>query len=204
MDTAFEDMHGLLFEASAAGNLHELRRLLDAGLDLNCRDRDGMTPFLTAVLHDQPRAARFLLHCGAEVGEVLEEEGSELHIMVWIEHMPRVRQLVRCQRMLDSTDAEGRTPLLLAAMRGNERIVRMLIEQEAQLDLADDDGNTALSVAAAGNHLRIVELLLRHGAPVEGSPYHRHTPLQLATDPHVIALLRSYGADDFACWQMVG
>ena len=199
-----EELHEELFLASAAGRIGELRRLLNAGLDINCRDATGMTPFLTAVLHDRSKAARYLLYNGAQLGEVMDEDGSELHIMVWIEHIQRVRQLVRCQRMLDSTDAEGRSPLLLAAMRRSERMVRMLLEQEADVNLADHDGNTALSVSAAANELRIVELLLRHGAEVEGSPYHNRTPLQLASDPYVIALLREYGAHDHACWQKVG
>ncbi len=204
MDMLYSDLQERLFTASAAGDLPGLRELLDTGVDLNCRDATGMTPFLTAVLHDQAKAARFLLHRGAVLSEVLEEDGSELHIMVWIEHLPRLKYLVRCQWMLCAIDSNGRTPLLLAALRRNERILRLLLEQEAPVNMADHDGNTALSVAAANGDLRCVELLLRHGAEVEGSPYHRHTPLQLATDPDVRALLRQYGARDQACWQKVG
>ncbi|MCB1186107.1 ankyrin repeat domain-containing protein [bacterium] len=201
MDMLYFDLQQRLFSASAAGDLPLLRELISNGVDINCRDRTGMTPFLTAVLHDCAKAARFLLHHGAELREVLDEDGSVLHIMVWIEHLPRVRQLVRSPRMVESRDGEGRSPLLLAAMRRNETIVRLLLEHDAPVDTADHDGNTALSVSAANGDIRIVELLLRNGAQVEGSAYHSRTPLQLATDDDVIALLREYGAQDQACWQ---
>lgn len=204
MDLHLQDTQARLFQACTSGDLAELRSLLCMGINPNCCDAIGMSPLLTAIYYDHSKLARFLLHHGAELGEVLEEDGSELHIMVWIQHLPRITRLLRRGAPLDLRDVEGRSVLLLAAMRGNERIIRMLLEREAPVNLADHDGNTALSVSSQRGDLRIVELLLRHGAEVEGSPYHRQTPLQLAGDPHVRALLRSYGAQTCACWQKVG
>jgi ankyrin repeat protein len=204
MDLHYYDSQARLFEACASGDMAGLRSLLCMGIDPNCCDANGMSPLLTAIYHDHAKLARFLLYHGAELGEVLEEDGSELHIMVWIQHLPRISRLLRRGVPLGLRDEEGRSVLLLAALRGNERILRMLLEREAPLNMADHDGNTALSAAAQRGDLRNVELLLRYGAEVEGSPYHRQTPLQLASDPHVRALLRQYGAQTHACWQKVG
>ena len=50
---------------------------------------------------------------------------------------------------IESTDSEGQTPLLLAAMRGHEAVVKLLLVAGAAADTRNRLGKTPLFLAAA-------------------------------------------------------
>jgi ankyrin repeat protein len=60
----------------------------------------------------------------------------------------------------------GRTPLMLAAFRGDLAAVGRLLELGADVNARDRDGDTALMFAAFKGHEPVVALLLRRGADV--------------------------------------
>lgn len=53
----------------------------------------------------------------------------------------------------------GRTPLLLAATTGNDKVVQMLLDAKAHV-IRDVEGNTPLMAAVSSGNLRTVEILL--------------------------------------------
>lgn len=59
-------------------------------------------------------------------------------------------------------DAEGRTPLMVAARDGRDDLVRLLLEAGADPTLADGVGETPLITAAAHGHAEVCRLLLPH------------------------------------------
>ncbi|HEX7957119.1 MAG TPA: ankyrin repeat domain-containing protein [Pyrinomonadaceae bacterium] len=61
---------------------------------------------------------------------------------------------------------KGRTPLMLAAFRGDAAGVVNLLERGADVNARDKDGDTALMFAAFKGHGLIVALLLQYGANV--------------------------------------
>src|ERR671913_2614223 len=61
---------------------------------------------------------------------------------------------------------KGRTPLMLAAFRGNAAAVINLLERGADVNARDKDGDTALMFAAFKGHALVVALLLQYGANV--------------------------------------
>ncbi len=63
-------------------------------------------------------------------------------------------------------NVKGRTPLMLAAFRGDTAGVINLLEQGADVNARDRDGDTALMFAAFKGHGLIVALLLQYGANV--------------------------------------
>ncbi|HZI05302.1 MAG TPA: ankyrin repeat domain-containing protein, partial [Archangium sp.] len=73
--------------------------------------------------------------------------------------------LARVQVLLDGGadpnpfDAEGRTPLMVAAQSGREDLVQCLLAGGADPSLTDRIGETALGKAAAHGHARIATLL---------------------------------------------
>ncbi|KLU83540.1 hypothetical protein MAPG_02597 [Magnaporthiopsis poae ATCC 64411] len=83
---------------------------------------------------------------------------------------------------VNSKDGDGRTPLSIAAEKGNWSIVDLLIEREANIYLADSNGQTPLWVAAEKGHRDLVGLLLGNGADIDWADSNGQTPLWAAAD----------------------
>jgi hypothetical protein len=103
---------------------------------------------------------------------------------------------------IDTPNAFGRTPLMLAAMEGQEAAVRALLARGARQELADPNGNVALHFAVHGGHDAVVAMLC--GAPGGGAALRmrdsdRRTPLALAIEGaqrDCERLLREAGAEE--------
>ena len=63
-------------------------------------------------------------------------------------------------------NVEGRTPLMLAAFRGDTAGVMRLLETGADVNARDRDGDTALMFSAYRGHGLVAALLLQYGADV--------------------------------------
>lgn len=62
------------------------------------------------------------------------------------------------------TDNLGATPLMYAAIKGDQPMVEVLLQHGAELDARTSFGTTALMWAATNGHQEVVELLLVAGA----------------------------------------
>ncbi|KAI9696670.1 MAG: hypothetical protein M1820_008044 [Bogoriella megaspora] len=103
---------------------------------------------------------------------------------------------------IDTQDAMGRTPLLWAAARGDERAVMMLLAYGADTNLMDMQLAGPVSYAADQDHATCVRLLLEAGADPDpeipggfkvGSPL--NCAARNATDPMVLKNLLDFNAD---------
>lgn len=123
-----------------------------------------------------------------------------LHWAAITEQADVVAALLERGAAVDARDAEGRTPLMVAAAFDSRASADVLLAHGAD-PLARDfiDGNTPLDFAAMAGHADLARTLVAHGAPVDGrATRNGETPLHYASlygRRKAIELLIGLGAD---------
>jgi hypothetical protein len=95
-------------------------------------------------------------------------------------------------------DADGLTPLMLAAIHGHRDAVRVLIDHGARVNDQSARGLSPLMLAIMNRRLDVVRLLCDRAADVNARDHLGWTPLMHAAwtgDPQVVRLLLQRGAD---------
>jgi ankyrin repeat protein len=181
-----------LIAAAASGDLDEVRRCVEAGSDVMCRDRKRYTPLIHAAIHGHCDVARLLLDRGAQVdawGTCLKT--ALMHsIHAFKPDSPKKSDLEEMAALLidrgasiESENGARFTPLMLAAQSGATRIATLLIDRGAEIDRRDAMSRTALLHAASRGHPDMVRLLVEGGADIDIVDSDGWTALMYACDP---------------------
>jgi hypothetical protein len=152
--------------------------------------------FFQAVSRDDGDAVSALVKRGFDPNSLSPEGQTGLHLALR-DQSPRVANALWALSALDvnAVNANGETPLMMAALRGDLTWARRLIERGAKVH---HEGWSPLHYAATGAEPKIVALLLDRGAPVDARSPNRTTPLMMAARYGAEAsvdLLLARGAD---------
>ena len=156
-----------LFEASAAGEIERVERLLDGGgAAINAYSGDGWTPLHLAAFFGHTRIAETLLAHDADVAARSRNAtgNTPLHAALAGNHKFVAGVLIGVGADVNAADAAGWRPLHLAAANNNLDAMKALIAQGAEVNAANGEGKSALSLAQEKNHREAAALLRRHGA----------------------------------------
>lgn len=156
--------------AAGAGDLQEMARQLDAGVNVNSEDMEGGTPLAHAAVAGRLAAARLLLEKGAEP-DMRDDYGEvAIHEAACHGHADVVRLLVAEDReQANVANDAGETPLHRAVLGNHREAVQALIGAGADLEREDGGDATALARAAAEGHVELCEVLLDAGADPNGN-----------------------------------
>ena len=131
----------------------------------------------------------------------LEPDHEDVHAAAKNGDTDEVAALLSMDNRLTRTfDADGWSPLHLAAHFGHADVVSLLLHNNAPVDLrsANQMANTALPAALAGRRADVVPILLDAGADVNARQHGGWTALHAAAangDGALVELLLSRGAD---------
>ncbi|KAE8442021.1 hypothetical protein EG329_003922 [Mollisiaceae sp. DMI_Dod_QoI] len=157
----------LFISATEHGQLDQLRRFLDSGVEVDSTDEDGWKALLAAAVAGQEDAVEFLLKQGATI----DEKGVDGETALWWAarhgHERIVQRLLEQGAQIDAVDSSGQSPLSAAAQMGHEPVVHALLRRGANCNAVTSYGMAALSFAKQRGHLTIVNMLLDSGAVVE-------------------------------------
>ncbi len=192
-----------LLQAVILERLEILPLLVRAGANLHEVDsRNGRAVVYAAVEHNKARSLRVLLELGADVnsssayGETLLVKAIGLG-----EDYNKVAETlifagadINRARNLDLI-----TPLILAVVNGNEKIVHLLLQRNIEIHARCKNGLNALMYAASKGNVAIVSALLDGGAMLDAvEPTQRSTALMFAAKhghADIVRLLVVRGAD---------
>ncbi len=213
----------ILHCAVEAGDLEEVRSLLEAGASIQEQDEWGLTPLHVAATLETPAMAALLLDKSADVHARENHDMSPLVMAAWYGRVAVARLLLergaadnpvdlqRAVRVATTDNGEAVIPVLQefgakiglveAMCLGDDEAVSRRLAQEVDLDRIDD-GSTLLMHAVAASlsryPLNFVPLLLERGASSNARSSNGLTPLMTAANwGHigVVNQLLEHGAD---------
>jgi ankyrin repeat protein len=180
--SAFREVHA----ASAKGSVDEIRRLVQAGADVDARDGNGRTPLHVAAFQGHGAAARELIANGADPALLDNQRYDAVTIAAVRDDVPTLQALLAAGASAKQiTSVYEGTALIAAAHLGHDGIVRELIRAGAPLDHVNNLGWTALIEAVilgdgGSRHTETVRALVEAGADPKIPDRNGMTPLQHA------------------------
>ncbi len=129
-----------LFRAIDSANEKQVAKLIRAGVDINAKNEDGLTPLMYALdLHSSPTTSHF------DEFKLLFEAGADRNI----------------------TNDKGENAFILAVKSERKDVVEIFLDNGEDVDFQTADGSTALMYARRlYRGLEVVEMLLAAGGNV--------------------------------------
>jgi ankyrin repeat protein len=190
-----------LIEAASRGDVPAIRKLLDAGANVNARDARGRNAILAATHANQVEAARILIQRGADVN-AQDDIRDSAFLYAGAEGRTEIVRLALPSADLKLTNRYGGTALIPACHHGYVETVRVLLGSAIDVNHVNNLGWTALLEAVilgdgSTRYVDIIRLLIARKADVNLADRDGVTPLAHATkrgQRNVSAVLRAAGA----------
>lgn len=189
----------MLFQnAIKAGQLDDVRILIEKGEDVNKPFKDGVTPLHVAVINDQTNITAQLLQSGARVNATdSTTNATPLHMAALYGRTSIAELLIQNGADLNAKMKFDITPLLVASQFNQAKMVEILLDKKANINHADQEGYTALHFAAQNGDETITRLLLKHHANINAlDKTKKATPLTVALEnnhPDIAKILQENG-----------
>ena len=152
-ETDSHDGRTLLSTAAEHGHLRLVQNLMGRGASLDLADYDGVTPLMFACLEGHVAVAACLIKGGSLVTAADDDGTTALHICAANSAMmPVVRRLLDAGADPSLADAEGDTPVHVAAAHDMIGILRLLIRKGGSVHVANARGNTPLLEALSAKN----------------------------------------------------
>ncbi|MHC4558379.1 MAG: ankyrin repeat domain-containing protein [Planctomycetota bacterium] len=190
--------------AAAKGDLDQVKAFIEKGIDVNAKDKLGLTPLQLAVFTDSNDLVEFLVAKDADVNAKDGVGCTPVHGACQQGRMSTTELLIAKGADINAKANNGMTPLHRAAQRGNLEMVKLLLAKGADVNPHMDikekltGGYTPLHFAAQSNRNTVVEPLINKGADVNAKNRWEQTPLHTAARygrPRVAGILINCGAD---------
>jgi len=175
-----------LLAAAATGDVVEIKKLVDAGGDVNMRDSYGRTPLHVATYKKNRDAITALVKAGADINAKESDRYDAVTIASVADDVGTLRMLLQLGASAKQTTSRyDGTALIAAAHLGHDLVVKMLIDAGAPLDHVNNLGWTALIESIVlGNggprHIETLRALVHAGANVNIADRNGQSPLALA------------------------
>uniref|UniRef100_A0A3P9N190 Euchromatic histone-lysine N-methyltransferase 2 n=1 Tax=Poecilia reticulata TaxID=8081 RepID=A0A3P9N190_POERE len=194
-----QNRRSALHAAAQRGLLEVCYMLIQAGAQVDAKDKDLRTPLLEAVINNHVDVARYLIQNGACVYHIEEDGYTGLHHAAKLGNLEIVNMLLETGQVdVNAQDNGGWTPIIWAAEHKHVQVIKSLLNRGADVSIKDKELNVCLHWAAYAGNIDIAELVLNSGCSLASVNVHGDTPLHIAAREgylECVTLFLSRGAD---------
>ncbi|XP_072226460.1 histone-lysine N-methyltransferase EHMT2 isoform X3 [Leuresthes tenuis] len=198
-----QNRRSALHAAAQRGLLEVCYMLVQAGAQVEAKDKDLRTPLLEAIINNHVEVARYLIQNGACVYHVEEDGYTGLHHAAKLGSLDIVNMLLETGQVdvnaqVREEDSGGWTPIIWAAEHKHVEVIKSLLNRGADVSINDKELNVCLHWAAYAGSVDIAEMVLNAGCSLSSVNVHGDTPLHIAAREgylECVTLFLSRGAD---------
>ncbi|MEN8259076.1 MAG: ankyrin repeat domain-containing protein [Pseudomonadota bacterium] len=189
---------------TVAEQIETIKFLLDLGADVDAKSELGRTPLFSAVINRRPDLAKLFLENGADPNSrcVCSGIGGDWTPLTYTtrnysyKHTGKdlIDLLLAGGADANLARKDGRTPLMLAASRGDLQFVQTLLKAGANINARSETGQTVLVYAARSGREDVLAALLSSGADVHSGNNPLHTAV-INNKYRIVEILLAKGVD---------
>lgn len=177
-----EKLNYLLMEAAWSGDIDSVAYYIDAGADVNARNKGSEeTALMYAAQEGHLDVVRLLLKNEAKPDLIPENNETALIRATALGYIDIVEELIRAGANINQSGKKSQKPLHYAAKFGYYYIADMLIYYEANVNAKARYDVTPLMTSIISGYPAIAELLIKSGADINATDSEGFTPLMLAS-----------------------
>ena len=165
---------------------------------------DGWIPLMIAAKIGDFNVAKLLISHNADIHLKNPDGETALHIAACYAHEHSTTLPIEVAKLLldagctvDAARNDKKTPLMIAARKGNLNVAQLLLNHNANIKCVDNNSATALHIAADNGQPYLVDLLLKSGSDINATDKNDRTPLLYASRKchlHIAELLIKHKA----------
>ena len=168
-----------LIIAASKGDTEAVQSLIDAGVDVNARNKAGYTALMVAAKNGDSESVIALLKAGASVN-IRQKDG--MTALMWAATNPFSSEctelLLKAGADVNARNKNGWTTLIVASKYGGEGNIAALLRKGADVNAKEYRlGMTPLMVASLNGYPECVRLLLKAGADATAQDKSGHNSL---------------------------
>lgn len=185
-----------LFEAVKIDDAARIRKMLEAGIEVNSRDSAGSTLLMLASYAGNLPVVKALLESGANVNATDEHGWTALAKSTYNFDLKRgfadvVQALIDAGANIEAAIGFGVRPLMLAAGYGETAVVEALLRAGADVTARNEGGLTALMMVNQKHYVDVINLL--HEAEQLAGVGEGSCSIKNAPGSNVVTFLRAGG-----------
>jgi ankyrin repeat protein len=167
---SYQDGTNILMIASRKNMLDLIEKIVEKKvLDINSKDKRGLTALTIALNEKNLKAALLLTHLGALPTNLLEA--------TIISDLESIKKFVDSKADLEIRDSSGNTPLILAFLNSNYEAASYLLKNKSNVNVQNNNGLYPALISAMKSDNSMLYLALEYNADVLIKDINGLTPL---------------------------
>ncbi len=158
----YEKIKNLMIAAND-GNIDLLKTLLDSGVDVNVKDKFGMTALMWAS-HRRFSAVKLLIERKANINLPADNGYYPIHEAVGGGHKEIISYLLEHGADINTRGQNGETPVFSAV--GSIDRLEFMLKKGSNIKDTDKEGRSLLMMAVQNGDLHIIKYLIQMGVDI--------------------------------------
>lgn len=152
-------MTELMHNFCAIGNLDIVKSLINIGMDINKRNKNGISALMYACKENQMDIVKYLLSLDVNVNDVDSNQNSAFMYAIKTGNIDIIKELIDHNANINAKNKNGETPLILSIKDKNIKVMKYLLSRGADVNVKTPHGKGSLSFAVKSGDIGIINCL---------------------------------------------